>query len=71
MAGQAFFLATIDEGLSKPELKRMQLRNVIVVVPKAIKDRHYSNTLNVIGFEAFFEHHLDPAMARWTANGAI
>lgn len=71
LTGQAFYLATIDEGLSNAELERMKSRNVIVVVPALIKVKCYSATLNVIDFESFFDHHLDPAVKRWTANGAI
>jgi hypothetical protein len=71
MAGQAFFLATIDEQLTSNELDRMKSRNVIVVVPKTLKLSRYVSFLNVISFEAFFDHHLDPAILRWKANGAI
>lgn len=71
MTGQAFFLATIDEKLSKQELQRMKERSVIVVVPTGLKNDKYADQLNVIGFEDFFDHHLDPAMARWKSSGAI
>ncbi len=71
LTGQAFFLATIDVGLSGAELGRMKDRNVIVVVPRDIKTKHYSAALNVINFESFFDHHLDPAMNRWISNGVI
>ena len=71
LTGQAFYLATIDEGLSKAELDRMKSRNVLVVVPASIKLQRYSMALNVIDFESFFDHHLDPAVNRWSANGVI
>jgi restriction endonuclease EcoRII-like protein len=71
ISGQSFYLGTIDDKLSAAELARMQDRRVIVVVPVELKVAKYSAALNVISFEAFFEHHLDTAMARWRANGAI
>lgn len=71
MAGQAVFLATIDERLSKPELGRMKAQNVIVVVPRELKSKLYFDALNVISFEDFFDHHLDPAINRWKSNGVI
>ena len=71
MTGQAFFLATIDQGLSATELQRMKNRNVIVVVPKVLKASTYPSTHNVISFESFFDHHLDPAIVRWKASGAL
>lgn len=71
MTGQSFFLATIDEGLSAPELLRMKDRRVIVVVPSELKTAKYPDALNVISFEEFFLHHLDPAIVRWKAKGAI
>jgi EcoRII C terminal len=71
LTGQAFYLATIDEGISVAELNRMRERNVIVVVPQALKAKHYGATLNVASFENFFDQHLDPAVARWKANGVI
>lgn len=71
LTGQAFYLATIDEKISVPELTRMKDRNVIVVVPDTIKAQKYLNQLNVISFESFFDHHLDPALSRWKANTVI
>ena len=71
LTGQAFYLATIDERISVPELTRMRERNVIVVVPEAIKSSYYLTQLNVISFENFFDHHLDPALGRWKANSVI
>lgn len=70
-SGQSFFLATIDEKLSRAELQRMQDRRVIVVVPELLKVHKYNDVLNVISFEIFFEHHLDPALIRWQSQDAI
>jgi hypothetical protein len=69
--GQAFFLATIDEKLTKSELARMQNAHVIVVVPEDIWLGKYESYHNVISFERFFKHHLDPAVERWQESGAI
>lgn len=71
LTGQAFYLATIDEGISRPELAKMKDRSVIVVVPKLIREKFYRDQLNVISFESFFDHHLDPAVSRWKANGVV
>lgn len=69
--GQSFFLATIDEALSKPELERMKDRKVVVVVPASLKDEKYPEAVNVISFENFLTHYLDTAMVRWRASGAV
>jgi hypothetical protein len=66
-----FYLATIDEALSGPGLDQMRERNITVVLPADLKRKRYSQHLNVISFEDFFEDHLDPAMARWQRKGAI
>lgn len=71
LTGQAFYLATIDEKISKPELAKMKDRSVIVVVPKLIKEKYYNDQMNVVNFENFFDHHLDPAVSRWKANAVI
>ena len=69
--GQAFFLATIDDRLSAPQLAAMQQNHVIVVVPGETKVEKYADRRNVISFEDFFEHHLDPAVKRWKASKVI
>ncbi len=66
-----FYLATIDDKVSKPGLEQMMQRNVTLVVPKNLKLKKYAQALNVISFEAFFEDHLDPAMLRWERNEAF
>lgn len=69
--GRSFYLGTIDPGLTKPELDRMRVQNVVVLVPKKLKSERYLAAVNVIPFEQFFEDHLDPAVIRWKRNGAI
>lgn len=71
--GLGFFLATIDESISAIQLREMMHNRIYLVVPLRIKqeNRTYAETQNVISFEDFFRHHLDPAMARWKANAII
>ncbi len=69
--GHLFFLATIDEGISVNNLAEMRRNRIYLVAPKAIKQRCYPDENNVIAFEDFFKHHLDPAMERWRDNGII
>ena len=71
LSGQSFYLATIDEGISSPGLAQMKKLNVMVVVPDTIKTKFYSSEHNVISFEQFFDHHLDPSVNRWKATNAI
>ncbi len=64
------YLATIDDKVSRPGLAKMMEHNITLVVPSNIKSLTYSDVLNVISFEDFFEDHLDPAMLRWKKSGA-
>jgi hypothetical protein len=68
-----FFLATIDEKKSAKELKEMQANKIFLVVPENIKNKVpvYKSALNVLTFESFFRHHLDPALSRWKHTGAL
>ena len=40
-------------------------------MPERIQKEKYSDQVNVISFESFFELHLDPAMTRWKKNKII
>jgi hypothetical protein len=68
-----FFLATIDEGIAVRDLEAMLESRISVVVPTRIKTIRpdYEAAVNVITFEHFFQYHLDPAMERWRAEGAV
>jgi hypothetical protein len=66
-----FFLATIDDKISRNDLDMMRARRVVVVVPAAIRVAKYEAFPNVVSFEEFFERHLDPAIARWKSAKAI
>ena len=65
--GLGFYLATIDETISGTQLKEMLGHRIYLVVPKRVKNtvKIYIEAPNVISFEAFFTHHLDPAIVRW------
>lgn len=71
--GLGFYLATIDETVSGPQLKEMMNNRIFLVVPERIKRdiAIYSGAPNVISFETFFTHYLDPAISRWKDAGAI
>lgn len=71
--GLGFFLATIDEEIGERDLREMLISRIHIVVPARVKvvREDYAAASNVITFEAFFRDHLDPAMARWRANGVI
>lgn len=71
--GLGFYLATIDESVSKIQLDEMKSHRIYLVLPSAIKlkNPNYNAAANVISFEEFFEHHLDPAVARWKAKKII
>jgi len=69
--GYLFFLATIDEGISQPQLGEIRNHRIYVVVPERIRTEVYLKQPNVISFEKFFELHLDPAMSRWRNAGVV
>lgn len=71
--GLGFFLATIDDAITKPQLEEMKKNRIYLVVPVRIKSNNskYLESDNVITFEEFFEHHLDPAVKRWKSKNVI
>lgn len=69
--GYLFFLATIDEEIANRDLTQIQGHRIYLVMPERIRAEKYSNYINVISFESFFEDYLDPAMLRWQRNGVI
>lgn len=62
-----FFLATIDPGISENQIKQMEKHKVYIVVPVSLYEDKatYQSAGNVVTFENFFKHYLDPAMVRW------
>lgn len=71
--GLGFYLATIDEKISAPQLGEMLNHRIYIVVPENIKNKtaFYEVAPNVITYEDFFRQHLDPAVKRWKENGVI
>lgn len=69
--GHQFFLATIDEKVAAKAFPLMLSSRIYLVVPEAIRLKCYPKIVNVLSFESFFLKHLDPAMARWRADGVI
>lgn len=71
--GLGFFLATIDEKVTETQMDEMKASRIYLVVEGRLKDGNetYKQALNVITFESFFRHHLDPAMQRWKEDGIV
>ncbi|MDW8207380.1 MAG: type II restriction endonuclease [Chloroherpetonaceae bacterium] len=71
--GLGFYLATIDEDVAKRDLNEMRRSRITLVVPARLKRAlaNYKTAPNVISFELFFRHHLNPAMERWRESGVI
>lgn len=71
--GLGFFLATIDEKITHRDLKDMMQSRITLVVPARIKGirKDYKQAQNIITFETFFKHQLDPAIRRWRDAGII
>lgn len=68
-----FYLATIDKKVGERDLQDMMASKIYLVVPERLLDEveQYGEMGNVISYEAFFRHHLDPAMRRWVEAGAL
>jgi len=71
--GLGFYLATMDKNITDSQLTEMRRNRIYLVMPEAVKGskEHYTRATNVLSFEEFFAHHLDPAVSRWTSNGVI
>ena len=63
--GYVYFLATIDKKVASSQIALMATHKVFLVVPQEDKNEYYSEDYNVISFEDFFEHRLDPQMKIW------
>ncbi len=71
--GLGFYLATIDKSVSANALEEMKASRIHMVVSGQLKcDVHaYAKADNVLSFEEFFAHQLDPAMKRWKKRGVV
>ncbi|MCK6478688.1 MAG: hypothetical protein L6R43_00650 [Planctomycetes bacterium] len=69
--GLGFYLATIDEKVSTPQLGEMLANRIHLVVPASIKARvpHYAAADNVLPFEEFFRRFVDPKVQDWRERG--
>ncbi len=65
--GYGYFLATLDDKVTKSQIEQAATHKIFLVVPKSIKESNdtYSKEYNVLSFEQFFTDYLDPAMKRW------
>ena len=70
---QAFYVATLDEEVSKLDLFEMEASHFHLVVTDRVKNSRndYRVAPNVITFEELCSQHLDPAVARWRGAGLI
>jgi len=68
-----FFLATIDNDISKSTLHEMSGHKIYLVIPEAIIQDNalYRATSNVLSFSRFFKLYVDPAMVRWHEMGHL
>mgnify|MGYP001251763604 CR=1 FL=1 len=66
----SYFLATLDNKVTKSQLDQAAKHKIYLVTTKNIigQVRHYDKAGNVISFEEFITLHLDPAMKRWGLN---
>lgn len=69
--GLGFYLATIDDKISKAQLDEMLKHRIYIVVPEEVRKKHYDDAINVLSFKKFFHDSLDPAVKRWRRNGII
>ncbi len=70
---QAFYVATLDEEVSKLDLFEMEASHFHLVVTDRIKNsrQDYRAAPNVITFEDLCTQHLDPAVERWRSAGLV
>lgn len=70
---RAFYIATLDEEVSKLDLFEMEAAHIHLVVTQRVKQNRndYNVAANVITFEDLCAQHLDPAIERWSAAGEV
>lgn len=69
--GLGFFLATIDENISRNQLAEAHKNRIFIVCPEALRKQFYPNIVNVLSFARFFKDYLDPALERWKRNNVV
>jgi hypothetical protein len=62
-----FFLTTLDDDITKSQVKEMSNNKIYIVLPhsRIEKNEVYKIEKNVISYEYFFKYFLDPAVERW------
>ena len=63
------YLATIDAKISPKQLELMRDHKIYLIVPEALRLKHYRTFDNVISFARFFEDHLDAKQRIWNRDG--
>ncbi len=65
--GYGFFLATLDNKITRNQIEQAAKNKIYIVVPEKLKETNeiYRDAHSVLSFEQFFERHLDPAVSRW------
>jgi hypothetical protein len=73
MHPQAFYIATLDEEVSKLDLFEMEASHIYLVVTDRMKSGRsdYKVAANVLTFEDLCAQHLDPAVDRWRSAGVV
>ncbi len=63
----SYFLATLDQKVTKSQLEQAARHKIFLVTTKINIEQvqHYRGAGNVLSFEEFISLHLDPAMKRW------
>ena len=63
----SYFLATLDQKVTKSQLEQAAKHKIFLVTTKINIEQvqHYRRAGNVLSFEDFISLHLDSAMKRW------
>lgn len=63
------YLLTMDDDIAASKSDSMKAHNVIIVVPKEIKDNsHLTDKHNIISFEEYFFNEIPPILKYWKKN---
>jgi hypothetical protein len=63
------YLLTMDNDIAASKSNSMRVHNVIIVVPKEVKENgHLTDKHNIISFEEYFFNEIPPIMEYWKLN---
>jgi hypothetical protein len=63
------YLLTMDDDIAASKSESMGEHNVIIVVPKSVKDAtHLTDKHNIISFEDYFFDEIPPILEYWEKN---